>query len=329
MKLKIKEQTYQRKFPENFKQGDINLIKQELSRKIPKIEKQEFNNVLVISEQIVLKSGKSVKNIYTKADKPNFKLLLTILRRKRINLRKAIFLTDTWSTNYFHWFTDTLPRLLLAEKHFAEIPILLPAYFDRFPYILESLKAFDKSKIIWLHDYQKAKVSELIYIPHTAPTGNYNEEIIREIREKLRQFFKLDTIEPSKKTMISRQDAHGRRIINYNEVKKQLTEENIHEIIFEKKTWQQQVEIAANSKLLIGVHGAGLTNILFMSEGTKVLELRRKDDSFNNCYFSLASALNIDYYYLLCEVDDYKKLTQQNNFNIPNEEFYKIVKLIK
>jgi capsular polysaccharide biosynthesis protein len=50
---------------------------------------------------------------------------------------------------------------------------------------------------------------------------------------------------------------------------------------------------------LIGLHGAGLTNMLFMREGGKVLELRNQNDAHNNCYFSLASELNLDYFYLL------------------------------
>lgn len=41
--------------------------------------------------------------------------------------------------------------------------------------------------------------------------------------------------------------------------------------------------------------------MLFMPDGTKVIEFRKKNDDHNNCYFSLASALNLKYYYMLCE----------------------------
>jgi hypothetical protein len=43
--------------------------------------------------------------------------------------------------------------------------------------------------------------------------------------------------------------------------------------------------------------------MMFMSEGGQVLELRNEGDSHNNCYFSLASALSHDYYYLNNEGD--------------------------
>ena len=59
--------------------------------------------------------------------------------------------------------------------------------------------------------------------------------------------------------------------------------------------------------LLISIHGNALTNMLWMPEGSTVLEIRRSGDSHNNCYFSLASALGHKYYYVLApSVDNIK-----------------------
>ena len=55
---------------------------------------------------------------------------------------------------------------------------------------------------------------------------------------------------------------------------------------------------------MISNHGGGLTNILFMKSGSSVLELRQSGDSHNNCYFSLASALYLKYYYQLCHSEN-------------------------
>jgi len=79
---------------------------------------------------------------------------------------------------------------------------------------------------------------------------------------------------------------------------------------------------------LIGIHGAGLTNILFMPKGASVLELRRKDDSHNNCYFSLASALELNYFYQLCEVDNENIVTQVNDFLVDKIILEKNIKAI-
>ena len=61
-----------------------------------------------------------------------------------------------------------------------------------------------------------------------------------------------------------------------------------------------QMRISQDAQYLISNHGAGLTNMLFMRPGSKVLELRKKGDARNNCYFALASALDLKYFYQLC-----------------------------
>lgn len=55
----------------------------------------------------------------------------------------------------------------------------------------------------------------------------------------------------------------------------------------------------AEKELLVYHHGATLTNMLFMQEVKKVLELKSIRDSKTQCYFKLASALGLQYYYIL------------------------------
>lgn len=46
------------------------------------------------------------------------------------------------------------------------------------------------------------------------------------------------------------------------------------------------------------MHGAGLINMLFMQPGGSVLEFGNRMDKSNNCFFSLAAALEHDFFYL-------------------------------
>ena len=48
-------------------------------------------------------------------------------------------------------------------------------------------------------------------------------------------------------------------------------------------------------KIIIGIHGAGLSNMIFMPFGSSVLEIRPYDDVANNCFYSLAATLNLNY----------------------------------
>ena len=101
--------------------------------------------------------------------------------------------------------------------------------------------------------------------------------------------------------MLFRSRAFKRKILNENKLISVLKSFGYEIHYFEEYQLQKQIEILKESKFLIGLHGAGLTNMLFMPTNSNILELRIKADSHNNCYFSLASDLGMNYFYQLCE----------------------------
>ncbi len=60
----------------------------------------------------------------------------------------------------------------------------------------------------------------------------------------------------------------------------------------------EQVSLLASAKVVIAAHGAGLTNLLFCSPGTKVIELM-SPDAVRPYYHHLSNNCGLDYYYLL------------------------------
>ena len=54
----------------------------------------------------------------------------------------------------------------------------------------------------------------------------------------------------------------------------------------------------SETRSLASIHGAGLTNMLFMKGGGNILELRRENDNESHCFYALSSDLGHDYYYL-------------------------------
>jgi capsular polysaccharide biosynthesis protein len=83
----------------------------------------------------------------------------------------------------------------------------------------------------------------------------------------------------------------------------------------------------SEAKSLVGLHGGGLTNMLFMPENGRILELRLGSDNHNNCYFTLASDLGHDYYYLLNESDTQE--TFNANITVDLNELGEILKLME
>ena len=60
---------------------------------------------------------------------------------------------------------------------------------------------------------------------------------------------------------------------------------------------EEQIQAFTNAQLVIGIHGAGMSNILWCREGTKIVEIFHPNFA-PWCYAILANQLNMDYYSL-------------------------------
>jgi capsular polysaccharide biosynthesis protein len=101
----------------------------------------------------------------------------------------------------------------------------------------------------------------------------------------------------------TRDDARWRRIRNEADVVRVLRE---HDVAFHRvdpsRPWEQ-IRASAGADLIVGVHGASLTNLMFMAPGGRLLELRHPhDEHFFDAYRPLASAMGIDYTRQDCQV---------------------------
>jgi capsular polysaccharide biosynthesis protein len=92
-----------------------------------------------------------------------------------------------------------------------------------------------------------------------------------------------------------------RILLNHSELLQSLSIFNdkyyIKEVDFDNKTLAQQIKLMSNCKILIGPHGAGFTNMLFMNENTHVFEFF-PESFYLRFYAKIADKKNINYYYL-------------------------------
>ncbi|MGZ3885734.1 MAG: glycosyltransferase family 61 protein, partial [Bacteroidia bacterium] len=100
---------------------------------------------------------------------------------------------------------------------------------------------------------------------------------------------------------VSRGRQKTRRVSNEQDVINVLKEFNFEVVFFEGLSFNEQMELVRNTRVMVSSHGANLTNLMFMQPGAKVLELIR-DQQPNFCYWALASVCGLDYYYQLCNI---------------------------
>lgn len=315
-----------RKAPINLSVEDCALFSHEIEKDIPESHILELRDAYVLND-IIYKAPKIYRDysiITYPSARDMAKRVLLLNRLKLLStqthyIKRAVWITDNWSHNYFHWFTDALPRLITLLPLEVECTILLPKSFERYSYVKESLAMLGLGRHIYFYDHTKAlKVGHLLAPSHTAPIGNYYESLIKRIRESFLLPFQMNR--PFRKVYISREKATKRRIQNETEVISLLKGWGFEMHYFEDYHLKRQVEIMSETKYLIGLHGAGLTNMLFMPAEGKLLELRNEEDSHNNCYFSMASALDIEYYYQVNKGDS--KNTDTVNISVEIEKLH-------
>jgi len=298
-----------RELPENFVPGDLALFQHELQREIPATELLCLKKVKISPEGFLFRAPRVLSESFAIPELNPYKTfyshwkLWARMRASHIfaeNLQTGYWITDEWSMAYFHWITDSLPRLYAIRSQITNAPLLLPKSYKQLEYVRSSLSPFN---IPLLQYIEKPTSCEKLFLPtHTAPTGNYNDVLIRNLRSFFEDaYLKGNSKRNNKRIYVSRAGASRRRIINESEVVAVLENLDFEVKHFETLTFEQQVTLAFNTDYLISNHGAGLTNILFMRPSTCVLELRNREDAHNNCYFSLASSAQLRYFYQLCQ----------------------------
>ncbi|MFA6400836.1 MAG: glycosyltransferase family 61 protein [Salinivirgaceae bacterium] len=300
-----------RSYPKNIIKEDIWLFEHELKRTIPDTYLKIYSNTIVTSNGLVLKQSNLIEdNLVLKQSlhlKDKVKILLkNLFLIKRLPEKPYLITFNSEYSGYFHWITETLTRIMVTDN-LHDFVLLMPDNLKIWQ--KETLSVFKPLSIEYLNTKHHYKIKSLNLVTHTAPSGNYNDSVIRQLRQKFIESFNLP-INKNKRIYISRQKARFRKLLNEQEFVHAISDFGFETYYFEELSFQEQIRLSAQCEIMIGLHGAGLTNMLFMSEGTKVIELRIPDDKYNNCYYSLANALNLDYYYVLG-----KKNTLINDFH--------------
>ena len=231
---------------------------------------------------------------------------------------KASWVIDQKSWKYMHWFSDALQRIEFIEEFLNDYPVILFKHYENFEYIEYTLKKLEIPFLL-LDREKYYLVDELLISTHVAPSGNYNEKIINSIAKKLNNGEKsTNTFDKTKyeRVWVSRQNAKIRRESNFKDLKNILDKYNFKIIVLEELKYSDQVYIFLNTKILAGIQGAGLINMLFMRKGTKIIEVRSPNDNKNNCYFSLSSALKINYFYSHANTDENSGGAHSGDYNV-------------
>lgn len=190
---------------------------------------------------------------------------------------------------YFHWFMDCLPRVWLLREHspFRDLDQWLVGPIQRGSFQAESLKllGLPMEKLVWIPNgvvrarqlvYSSFLFSESIKTRPAYNNGIHHKGWSPEYLSALRDiaFTRNKNVYPGpEKVYITRRDASHRKLRNESAVIDALERMGFVTICPGELNLEEQMHALSNAKIVVGLHGAGMTNLVWCNEGCRVIEI--------------------------------------------------------
>ncbi|MGN7358662.1 glycosyltransferase family 61 protein [Paenibacillus sp. SAF-054] len=197
--------------------------------------------------------------------------------------------------NYFHWMYDVIARWgMLIESGIAYDQVVVNANPYR-AFVGETLAMLGvaEDKLVRTHPGLYLQ-SERLVVPSLIMSSHYPQWATGMLR-KLFLPNQETNGPPHERIYVCRQRASVRRVINEPEIIEFLRELGFHSLLLEDMSTAEQIGLFASARVIVGAHGAGLTNLAFCHPGTKVIEMFHPGHVMP-VYWMISNHNQLDYY---------------------------------
>ncbi|MEK7950828.1 glycosyltransferase family 61 protein [Luteolibacter soli] len=213
------------------------------------------------------------------------KLLAHMLPQKSRHLTGAwTSIASNWGDgrNYFHWITDNLTRLFVRESLPESARVLLP--ISTSPYIRETLEILGIAELCESPRETNLCVERFYFCSPVAMSGVWNPLGFDWLRKSFSPCFGAVGSGPA--VFLTRRGSN--RIPAFLETIEALFRKAGFKILdCGKLTVREQISAVSAAPAIAGIHGAAMTNILWASPTTPVLEVF-EPSYLNACYEQIA-----------------------------------------
>ena len=268
-------------------------------------------NVAVIKDNIILE-GHSYQQTKGCLEGPYsnsvFKNGTPYLKKK---IKGTIFnlLQGASGENYFHFLCDILPKiwLLNTKVNINEIDFFLVNKRIKWQTNILNSLGINNNKIISAKNNRHIHAEKVLSVTHPWYFSGYIQEqvsnlpswIIYELRNN---FLKKTSPKKNLKIFLDRSGSkfNHLKLINNQDVINFLKTKGYIILKPETLSLKDQVEIFNNANIIIGAHGAALTNIIFCEQKTNIIEIIPSSHPSKKCE-RISKVLNLNYFRLVTE----------------------------
>lgn len=221
------------------------------------------------------------------------------------SLEGAAPLIPRYPTNYYHWMIETVPKVRYLREFEnqtdVDVTLLLPAQAPGFVDETLDLLGWPEYRVVRAI-VPMYEVRNLIIPSFSQQTPSDFEWLRDEILDAVFDADDVtgDTEGGSEKIYVSRANAISRRVRNEDTVMDVLSKYGFERYLLENRSLAENARLFSQADVVVGPHGAGLTDIVFADDCT-LLEFfgsRR-----NWAYMKLSETLGIEYEPMYCEDD--------------------------
>lgn len=232
-------------------------------------------------------------------------------KNKKINLKKKdLVLFGPYSNSYHHVLYEFLLRLIYLKKINFKSQIWLPDNLKIYVNSRAYKNIFGKLKLRFFNTKKNLLFENCNYLTHANTRWiikNKKKTISAEFLKLIKLFrktlFNKNKFSKNRKyeyIIVSRTSSLRRKLINELDLYKTLKKYKFELIYFENYSFHEQINIARNCKVMIGYHGGGLSNILFMNSKNYLIEILNKNYD-HKLYAHISRSLGLKYKNFLCE----------------------------
>ncbi len=201
---------------------------------------------------------------------------------------------------YYHWLFDILPRIELIRLsgiQLEDIDCFVVNNIEK-PFQKETLKllGIPDSKIVCSDRISHIQGEQLIVPSFPGHLDWIPWGTIKFIRDNFLSLINSQKYQSPQKIYISRGKARARHIINEIEVTSLLSKYGFKTVFLEEMSVKEQIVLFANAKFIVAPHGSGLSNLVFCTPDTTIVELF-SPHYLRTDYWILSQQLQLKHYY--------------------------------
>jgi hypothetical protein len=218
------------------------------------------------------------------------------------------------SSSYYHWLIEDLPAVIFSMKCDPSSPLIVS---NGSPGYVKEFAQNSGRKVIYVTGPQFVK--KLVFVEKQNDSGWPSKPDVEEILNYPLFKKSISTEKNSKKYYISRRYSK-RSPANEAEIEILSVEFGFEVLYLESISLAKQVNLISQASCLVGIHGAGHANMIWMKPGSKVVDIVN-ENYWTEANHRLANLKNQTYLPFL-----YKG---EINNSINLEELSKFLKLLK